>query len=79
MTQFPQPEPQDQAAQQHEPATSAEVQPAADLDLPHTGDDQVDEALERLLVVPDLPPADQVEVYVGVHRNLQDRLADLEG
>jgi hypothetical protein len=29
--------------------------------------------------VRDLPPAEQVEVYVGVHRALQDRLAHLEG
>ena len=36
------------------------------------------QALERLLAVPDLPSAEQVEVYVGVHRDLQDRLADLE-
>jgi hypothetical protein len=48
------------------------------LELPHTGDEQVDAALERLLDVPDLPSAEQVEVYVGVHRDLQDRLADLE-
>jgi hypothetical protein len=47
--------------------------------LPHTGDQQVDGALERLVAVQDLPPDEQVETYVGVHRALQDRLADLEG
>jgi hypothetical protein len=47
--------------------------------LPHTGDPQVDAALEDLLTVRSRPLEEQVEVYVGVHRKLQDRLADLDG
>ena len=47
--------------------------------LPQTVDQRVDEALEPLADVAERPPAEQVEVYVGVHRALQDRLADLEG
>jgi hypothetical protein len=39
----------------------------------------VDEALEELADVTSRPLDDQVEVYVGVHRRLQDRLADLDG
>jgi hypothetical protein len=47
--------------------------------LPHTGDAQVDGALEGLVTVMSRPVEEQVEVYVGVHRKLQDRLADLDG
>jgi hypothetical protein len=47
--------------------------------LPQTGDVQVDEALESLATVRSRPLDEQVEVYVGVHRKLQDRLADLDG
>jgi hypothetical protein len=47
--------------------------------LPHTGDPQVDAALEDLLTVRSRPLEEQVEVYVGVHRKLHDRLADLDG
>lgn len=47
--------------------------------LPRTGDQQVDDALASLLAVQDLEPSDQVEAYVGAHRALKDRLADLEG
>jgi hypothetical protein len=79
VTHFPYPEQQDQPERGSESATPSDVQPVEALELPQTGDHKVDEALERLLVVPDLAPADQVEVYVGVHRDLQDRLADLEG
>ncbi len=84
--------PYEPPAEQHDPHQEAE-QPAAYQplqqpeqpeqperpQLPRTGDETVDEALEPLLDVQDLPPAEQVEVYVGVHRALQDRLADLEG
>jgi hypothetical protein len=79
VSEFPEPEPSDQVPQEHEPDAPAAAASPADLQLPHTGDEKVDQALERLLAVPDLPPAEQVEVYVGVHRDLQDRLADLEG
>jgi hypothetical protein len=47
--------------------------------LPHTGDPQVDAALEDLTDLTARPLEEQVEVYVGVHRRLQDRLADLDG
>jgi hypothetical protein len=47
--------------------------------LPHTGDTAVDETLEQLVDVTSRPLEDQVEVYVGAHRRLQDRLADLDG
>jgi hypothetical protein len=47
--------------------------------LPHTGDTQVDAALEDLMTVRSRPLEEQVEVYVGAHRKLQDRLADLDG
>ena len=45
-------------------------------DLPHTGDDAVDRALESLPGIADADPAEQLDTYVGVHRALQDRLAD---
>jgi hypothetical protein len=48
-------------------------------ELPRTDDAAVDEALEELADVTSRPLDDQVEVYVGVHRRLQDRLADLDG
>jgi hypothetical protein len=47
--------------------------------LPQTGDQQVDETLEPLLDVHELPLVDQVDVYAGAHRSLQDRLAGLDG
>jgi hypothetical protein len=47
--------------------------------LPHTGDAQVDRSLEGLMGVTSRPLDEQVELYVGVHRRLQDRLADLDG
>jgi hypothetical protein len=48
-------------------------------ELPRTGDPQVDAALEELLGVTSRPLEEQVEQYVGAHRRLQDRLADLDG
>jgi hypothetical protein len=39
----------------------------------------VDAALEELLGVTSRPLEEQVEQYVGAHRRLQDRLADLDG
>ncbi|MGN6301518.1 MAG: hypothetical protein ACTHN8_10560 [Angustibacter sp.] len=70
-------EPTDQPGEQQagEQQAGAAVVPS----LPQTGDERVDEALEPLGGVGELPAAEQVEVYVGVHRALQDRLADLEG
>lgn len=46
---------------------------------PQTGDPAVDAALVELGVAAQSPVADQVEAYVGAHRVLQDRLADIDG
>lgn len=46
---------------------------------PHTGDEALDAALAQLAAAHDRPLERQVETYVGVHRALQDRLADLDG
>ena len=43
---------------------------------PFTGDPAVDSALAEAAAAADGEPADQLEVYVGTHRALQDRLAD---
>ncbi len=47
--------------------------------LPHTGDAPVDKALAELAGLQEAPLAEQVPRYVGAHRQLQDRLADLDG
>jgi hypothetical protein len=44
--------------------------------LPFTGDPAVDSALAGAAAAQDADPADQLDVYVGTHRALQDRLAD---
>ena len=84
----PSPQPSDVDASQEAPELQDDAQddapqtqqhPAPAVHLPQTGDQRVDEALEPLATVRHAPPAEQVEVYVGVHRALQDRLADLEG
>jgi hypothetical protein len=63
------------------PAPPSQPPPeASDLpQLPHTGDAQVDRSLEELAAVTSRPLDEQVALYVGVHRRLQDRLADLAG
>jgi hypothetical protein len=43
---------------------------------PRTGDPAVDAALAGAAAVQGAEPAEQLEVYVGTHRALQDRLAD---
>jgi hypothetical protein len=43
---------------------------------PFTADPVVDAALAGAAAAQDLDPAEQLEVYVGTHRALQDRLAD---
>jgi len=56
--------------------------PAADapgLEVPHTGDPAVDEALARLGEAAALPLEEQVNTFDAVHRILQDRLADVDG
>ncbi len=50
-----------------------------DAHVPHTGDEALDAALVELANVAGLPLDAQVQTYVGVHRALQARLADLEG
>ena len=47
--------------------------------VPHTGDEALDAALAELVAAGEHPLERQVEAYVGVHRALQDRLADLDG
>lgn len=47
--------------------------------LVSTGDVAVDEALAALDGVTRAPLSEQVTAYVGAHRQLQDRLADLDG
>ena len=46
---------------------------------PPTGDEAVDAALAELTDAATAPVAEQVEAYVGAHRIMQDRLADLDG
>lgn len=52
---------------------------SADVHVPHTGDEVLDAALAPLAGAGDQPLDAQVQTYVGVHRALQSRLADLEG
>jgi hypothetical protein len=49
------------------------------IEIPHTGDLTVDEALSRLAEAAALPLEEQVGTFDAVHRTLQDRLADVEG
>lgn len=46
---------------------------------PQTGDDAVDAALDELTAMSQAPLTEQLTAYVGAHRTLQDRLADLDG
>lgn len=52
---------------------------SSDDQVPHTGDEALDAALAELAGVAARPLDVQVQTYVGVHRALQARLADLEG
>jgi hypothetical protein len=54
-------------------------QHAAAPEPPVTGDVAVDEAVAAVEGVLSLPVDEQPPVYEGVHRALQDRLADVEG
>ncbi len=60
---------------------SAEVDGGLDPDdvpePPTTGDTTVDEALLRIAGAMTSPLPEQVQAYDGVHRALQDRLADV--
>lgn len=51
---------------------------AAAADLPETGDARVDEVLNKLAGIEQLPTAEHVAVYDEVHRGLQDALANLD-
>lgn len=44
-----------------------------------SGDPRVDAATARLEELADLPVADHVAVFDGVHRSLQDTLASIDG
>ena len=56
-----------------------EQQRAAATKPQHTGDPTVDAAMRALTEASGSPVDEQVEAYVGAHRALQDRLADLNG
>ena len=45
---------------------------------PSTGEPQVDEAIDRLAELDELPVAEHVAVFDETHRMLQDALADLD-
>jgi len=59
--------------------TGEEQQRALAPEPPRTGDPTVDAAMVALSEASEGPVAEQVEAYVGAHRVLQDRLADLDG
>lgn len=56
------------------PATA----PFDGIEVPHTGDERVDEVLAGLLDLAGAPVSDHVAIYDAVHRGLRDSLADLE-
>lgn len=62
----------DESVSEETPETAPDHEPT----LPETGNATVDAALRRLRDVEERSPADQVEVYDDVHRQLQDALAD---
>jgi hypothetical protein len=45
----------------------------------HTGVASVDATIEELAQLDELPTSEHVAVYEGLHRQLQDALADLDG
>ena len=56
-----------------EPEPGAWARPAA------TGVASVDAAIDELARLDELPTSEHVAVYEGLHRQLQDALADLDG
>lgn len=52
--------------------------PFGGIEVPHTGDERVDEVLAGLLDLAGAPVAGHVAIYDAVHRGLRDSLADLE-
>ena len=72
-------EAQEQAVPVADPAAERPGSATSGPALPSTGDAPVDEALEALVGVLERPLAEQLDVYAGVNRQLQDRLADLDG
>ena len=64
------------------PSADGEIEapePEAWTRLASTGVSSVDAAIEELSRLDELPTSDHVAVYEGVHRQLQDALADLDG
>lgn len=76
-------EPADHAGPDHQPPAEEQQhgggQPPAAAKPPLTGDHTVDVAMQALTEANQSPVDEQVEAYVGAHRALQDRLADLDG
>ncbi|MFW6091270.1 MAG: hypothetical protein ACODAF_05295 [Actinomycetota bacterium] len=72
----------DNDGRQPDAGTSSEPAPATaqpEAAAPEaTGDPRVDEALQRLTALDDMPVGDHVAVVEGIHRTLQDALAEDE-
>lgn len=58
-----------------EPATQVSLVPSPP---PSTGEPRVDEAVDRLAALDELPVTEHVAVFDETHRMLQDALADLD-
>jgi hypothetical protein len=76
--------PSDEVEADGRPDVDAELESAIDLPeagaLPDaTGVSSVDAALTELAPLDELPTSEHVAVYEGLHRQLQDALADLDG
>lgn len=56
-----------------------EAHPADGVDVPTSGDSEVDAALERLAELDEQPLRAHVSAFDAVHAALQDRLAQAEG
>ena len=62
-----------------EPVTEPVAQvPLVPTPPPSTGEPRVDEAVERLVALEELPVTEHVAVFDETHRMLQDALADLD-
>lgn len=60
------------------PAATPADAPFDGIEVPHTGDERVDQVLAGLLNLAGAPVSDHVAIYDAVHRGLRDSLADLE-
>jgi hypothetical protein len=56
-----------------------EMPPAFEVDFEQSGHVQVDDALERLAELPDLPLSGHADVYDDVHQRLRAVLAEQPG